>query len=342
MKTKTLAELAEYVGGRVVGNPNLKISSAATLEGAENGEISFLANRKYLKLLRTTKAAAVVVQEELESPAALLVADDPYYAFTQIVVLLHGHRKHKKFGISAKASIAESAALGKDVHIHDFVTINENVRLGDRCILYPGVFIGPDAEVGDDCVLYPNVVIYDRCKVGNRVIIHANTTVGEDGFGFATHDGVHHKIPHIGRAIIEDDVELGAACAIERGTLEDTVVSKGCKLGDAVVIGHGTRVGPHCLLVPQVGVAGSTTLGHHCVAAGQVGISGHLHIGNRVTMAAQSGVANNLADGAVVFGSPAFDANKAKRAYSLIKHLPETVKGVRKLEKRVSELEKGR
>ena len=340
MKTRTLGELAEHVGGRVQGNSKVVIRSASTLEQAGDGDISFLANLKYTKYLRTTKASAVVVREELESPAALLVVEDPYYAFTQIVILMYGHRKHKKAGISTRASIAQTAFLGKDTHVHDFVTVSDNARIGDRCILYPGVFVGEDVEIGDDCILHPNAVIYERCSIGHRVLIHANATVGEDGFGFATYKGEHHKIPHIGRVIIEDEVELGAGSGIERGTFDDTVIGKGTKIGDSVVIGHGTRVGPYCLLVPQVGVAGSTTLGHHCVAGGQVGISGHLNIGNRVTIAAQSGVGSDLSDGEVVMGSPAFDANKARRALLLIRSLPDMLRSLRQLEGRMSKLEK--
>ena len=341
METRTLGELAKHVGGRVYGDSNLVIRSASTLEQAVEGDITFLSNRKYTKYIRKTKATAVVVGEEFESPAALLLVDDPYYAFTQIVILIYGHRKHKKSGISIKASVSQTAVLGKNTHVHDFVTVSDNTQIGDRCILYPGVFVGENVEIGDDCILYPNAVIYERCRIGSRVIIHANATVGEDGFGFATHQGEHHKIPHIGRAILEDEVEIGAGSGIERGAFDDTVIGKGTKIGDSVVIGHGTRVGPYCLLVPQVGVAGSTTLGHHCVAGGQVGISGHLNIGNRVTMAAQSGIGSDLSDGEVVLGSPAFDANKAKRAYLLLRSLPEMHKSLRKLEERLSDLEKG-
>ena len=334
---KTLGELAQYVGGKVCGDPDIKIKSAATLELAGKGDISFLANSKYEKLLQTTQASAVVVAKEIKSSAALLIAEDPYYAFRQIVVLMYGHRKHKKTGISSKASVAKSAKTGDNCDIHDFVTISENAKIGSRCVLYPGVFIGEETEIGDDCILYPNVVIYDRCKVGSRVIIQANAVIGEDGFGFATHKGEHHKIPHIGRTIIEDDVEIGAGCGVERGTLDDTIIGKGSKIGDLVAIGHGTKVGPYCLLVAQVGVAGSTTIGHHCVAGGQVGIAGHIHIGNGVMIGAQAGVINNVPDGKIIFGSPAIDANKAKRAYSLIEYLPQMRQDIRRLKKQITD-----
>jgi len=337
MKGKTLRELAEYVGGRVCGDHTVVIRSASTLGRAGEGDISFLANRKYERQLRTTKASAVIVEKETANTSApLLVSDDPYYAFMQIMVLLHGHRKHKKVGISPRATISDSAKIGADCHIHDFVTIADKAKVGDSCVIYPGVRIGRNTQVGNDCIIYPNVVIYDSCKIGNRVIINANSTIGEDGFGYASHKGIHHKIPQIGTVIIEDDVEIGACCGIERGTLGDTIVGQGSKLGDLVAVGHGAKIGSHCLVVAQVGIAGSTTLGHHCVLGGQVGIVGHINIGNNVTIAAQAGVVNNIPDNKVVLGAPAIDAEQGKRAYSMIQYLPEMRQSIRKIERRLS------
>jgi UDP-3-O-[3-hydroxymyristoyl] glucosamine N-acyltransferase len=339
MQARTLAELAEYVGGRVCGDPNVLIKSASTLGRADEGDISFLANTKYEKQLRTTKASAVIVGKETSNTSApLLIAEDPYYAFMQIMVLLHGHRKHKKVGISPRASISDSAKVGVDCHIHDFVTISDEAKVGDGCILYPGVYISQGVQVGNDCIFYPNVTIYDGCQIGNRVIINANSTVGEDGFGYASHKGVHHKIPQTGIVVLEDDVEIGACCGIERGTLGDTVIGQGSKLGDLVAVGHGTKIGPHCLLVAQVGIAGSTTLGHHCVVGGQVGIVGHINIGNNVTIAAQAGVINNISDGKVVLGAPAIDANQGKRAYSMIQYLPEMRQSIRNLQSQLEHI----
>ncbi len=341
METRTLGELAKYVGGRVSGDPNLQISSVATLTRAGAGDISFLANAKYEKLLLTTKASAVIVgKETLNTAVPLLVAEDPYYAFMQIVVLLHGYRKHKKVGISPKAIISDSAKIGVDCHIHDYVTIADEAKIGNNCIIYSGAYIGEKTQIGNDCIIYPNVTIYEDCKIGNRVIINAGAAIGEDGFGFATHKGIHHKIPHIGSVIIEDDVEIGACCGIERGTLGDTVIGQGTKMGDLVAIGHGARVGAHCLLVAQVGIAGSTTLGHHCVVGGQAGIAGHLSIGNNVTIAAQAGVIGNIADGQIVVGAPAIESNLGKRAYSLIEHLPQIRQELHNIEKRLDKLEK--
>jgi len=340
MQERTLGELAEYVGGRICGDPKVIIKSASTLGRADKGDISFLTNRKYEKQLRATKASAVIVGKETPSSSVpLLIADDPYYAFMQIMVLLHGHRKHKKTGVSPKASISDSAKVGMDCHVHDFVTIADNARIKDGCIIYPNVYIGQDVQIGNDSIIYPNVVVYDGCKIGNRVIINANSTIGEDGFSYATYKGIHHKIPQTGIVILEDDVEIGAGCGIERGTLNDTIIGQGSKLGDMVTIGHGTRIGSHCLLVAQVGVAGSTNIGHHCTIGGQVGIVGHINIGNNVTIAAQAGVINNIPDNKVVLGAPAIDANMGRRAYSMIQYLPDMRQNIRELQshfKRVS------
>ena len=339
MQERTLGELAEYVGGRVCGDPNVIIRSASTLGRADEGDISFLTNRKYEKQLQTTKASAVIVGKETPPGSVhLLIADDPYYAFMQVMVLLHGHRKHKKVGISPKASISDSAKIGMDCHIHDFAIIDDEARIKDGCIIYPGVYIGKGVQIGNDSIIYPNVTVYDGCKIGNRVIINANSTIGEDGFSYATYKGVHHKIPQTGIVILEDDVEIGACCGIERGTLSDTVIGQGSKLGDMVTIGHGTRIGTHCLIVAQVGIAGSTNIGHYCTIGGQVGIVGHINIGNNVTIAAQAGVINNIPDNKVVLGSPAIEANMGKRAYSMMQYLPEMRQSIRDLQSQFKQI----
>ena len=339
MQERTLGELAEYVDGRVYGDPNVIIRSAATLGRANEGDISFLTNRKYEKQLRSTKASAVIVGKDAPTASTpLLIAEDPYYAFMQIMVLLHGHRKHKKEGISQKASVSDSAKIGVDCHIHDFAVVEDNARIMDGCVIYSGTYIGKGVQIGNDSIVYPNVAIYGGCKIGNRVVINANTTIGQDGFGYATHKGVHHKIPQTGSVVIEDDVEIGACCGIEGGTLSDTVIGQGTKIGDLVTVGHGTRIGPHCLLVAQVGIAGSTTIGHHCTIGGQSGIVGHITIGNNVTIAAQAGVINNVPDNKVILGAPAVEANMGRRAYSMIQYLPEMRQNIRDLQTQIKQI----
>ncbi|HBG27311.1 MAG: UDP-3-O-(3-hydroxymyristoyl)glucosamine N-acyltransferase [Planctomycetes bacterium GWF2_41_51] len=334
MPTKTLGQLAEYVKGKVIGNAEIEISSVATLDSANSSDLSFLANPKYTRALKTTKAGAVIVGKEVvETQIPLIIAQNPHYAFAQIVVLLYGHRQHKQTGISQKASISSSAKIGNNCHIHDFVTVCDNAVVGDGTIIYPNVFIGPDVKIGSNCILYPSSVVYDGCILGNNVIINSNTTIGKDGYGYATHKGIHHKIPQIGKVVIEDDVEIGGNCCLQRGAIDDTVVGAGCKLGDLISIGHGAKIGPHCLLVGQIGVAGSTTIGHHCVIAGQVGIVGHIKIGNCVSIGAQAGVINSIPDGSNIVGTPAIDASKARRAYTLIEDLPEIKKAISRFEK---------
>jgi UDP-3-O-[3-hydroxymyristoyl] glucosamine N-acyltransferase len=337
MQGKTLGELAKHVGGRVHGNADLVIVSAGTLDKAGPSDITFFSNRKYEPQLKTTSAGAVILAVQADIPTSQLIVEDPYYAFMQIVVALHGHREHKKIGVSPAANIAPTAVLGDNCQVHPFVTISDEARVGDNCVFYPGVFIGPGVQIGNDCLFYPNAVVYDDCRIGNRVILQANTTVGEDGFGFSTHKGVHHKIPQVGRVVLEDDVEIGCNAGIERGTLDDTVIARGTKVGDMVTIGHGTKVGPHCLLVPQVGVAGSVTLGHHCIVGGQVGVIGHIRVGDCVTIGAQAGVIGSVPDGSTIVGSPAIDAGKARRAYALIPELPEMRKAIRRLQRQLAE-----
>lgn len=338
MQMKTVKELADHVGGRVVGDAAVAITAASTLDKAGPGQITFLSNPKYASRVEATQAAAVLVATPVKTSAVQIVAEDPYYAFMQVVVLLHGHREHPAVGVSAKAEIAASARLGEGTQVGAFVSIGENVVVGANCYFYPGVFVGPNVEIGDGCIFYPNAAIYDGCRIGDRVIVQSNASVGQDGFGFATHKGEHHKIPQIGRVVLEDDVEIGAGSAIERGTLDDTVIGKGSKIGDAVAVGHGAKIGPHCLLVPQVGIAGSVILGHHCVLGGQAGVVGHIRIGNMVRIAAQAGVINDVPDGAMLAGAPAVDGSKAKRAYSLIEYLPEMKKKIKALERKVKKL----
>jgi len=330
--------LAEHVGGRVCGDPDLVIRAAATLGRAGQGDISFLMNPRYGRQLQTTKASAVIVAQAVEAPVALLVAEDPYYAFTQVMVLLYGYRKHKETGVSPQAVISDTAVLGVGCHVHPFATIADNARIGQRCIIYPCVYIGEGVTIGDDCIIYPSVTIYERCMIGQRVIINAGSVIGVDGFGYATHEGVHHRIPHVGAVVIEDDVEIGSCCGIERGTLDDTVIGQGSKLSDLVTIGHGTKVGPHCLLVAQVGIAGSTTLGHHCVVGGQAGIVGHITIGNNVTIGGRAGVINSVPDGQTVLGAPALEADEARRAYAMLPYLPQMRQEIRDLQNRLRKI----
>lgn len=336
---KTVQELADHVGGIVEGDSNMVISGAATLSEAVETDVSFLANLKYEKEMDSCKAGVVVVGMDTPTHGkAVIRCKDPYFAFMQLVVLLHGHREHRRTGVSETAKIAPTAKIGENVDIHDFVFIAEDAVIGKGTSIYPHCTIGPGTVIGEDCILYPNVTIYDGCTIGNRVTLHAGTVIGQDGFGYATHNGVHHKIPQIGGVVIEDDVELGANCTIDRGTLGDTVIGKGTKTSNQVAIGHNTRIGEHCLLVAQVGIAGSVDVGNYCVFGGQAGVVGHIKIGDQVKVGAQAGVTHNLEDSQAVVGSPAIPMSQARRSYALLKDLPEFRKQIKALGRAIDKL----
>ncbi|MEN8127708.1 MAG: LpxD N-terminal domain-containing protein, partial [Planctomycetota bacterium] len=192
MPQKTLQEIADYVGGCIIGDAAVTIESASTLDSAGAGQITFLSNPKYAPRVKETQAAAVLVAQEVQTDAAQIIIEDPYYAFMQAVVLLHGHREHPETGISKRADISKSAKIGQNCNIHPFAVVSANTVIGDNCQIYSGVFIGPNVKLGDACIIYPNAVVYDGCEIGDRVIIQSNASVGQDGFGFATHKGEHH------------------------------------------------------------------------------------------------------------------------------------------------------
>ncbi|MFW6058743.1 MAG: UDP-3-O-(3-hydroxymyristoyl)glucosamine N-acyltransferase [Phycisphaeraceae bacterium] len=338
----TLEELAKRIGAELRGDGALPIHGCATLDEAGPTDLSFLANRKYARQLQASRAGAVVLtpaDAEQAGERPMLVTDDPYFAFRNAVVALIGFREHPAPGISDKAVVADSATLGKDCHVSPFAVIAEGAKLGARCVIYPGCYIGRDVVLGDDCVLHPNVTIYERCTLGNRVVLHAGCSIGHDGFGYATHQGAHHKIPHIGTAIIEDDVEMGAACTVDRATLGTTRVGAGTKCSNSVTIGHGCTVGRHNLLVAQVGLAGSTKTGDYVVMGGQAGAAGHLEIGDGAQFAAQSGIGKSMPGGQQYGGAPAVPLAQIKRQWMAVQRLPDLLTTVRQLQKRIDQLE---
>ena len=350
----TVAQLAAKIGAQVAGDGAMIIKRCAPIEVSGEGDVTFLANRRYLPELETTGASAVVIAPDMPCPAHLtrLMHVDPYFAFRNAMIELHGFREHpeplsstsatvvvsgadsgSKPNISDRALVDRTARIGDGATLHPNVVVERGARVGARSILYPGVFIGPDAVVGDDCILFPNVVVYDRCIIGNRVVLHACTVIGSDGFGHATHKGAHHKIPQAGNVIIEDDVEMGAACAIERAAMGATRIGQGTKFADLISIGHGTTVGKHCLFVSLVGVAGSVEVGDYVVLGGQVGVSGHLRIGNGVQAAGKTAIVQDVPAGQKVAGVPALPLDQAKRNALASVDLWELFKRVKRLER---------
>ena len=317
------------------------IRRVATLEEAVPGDIAFLSNPKYEKMLQSTRATAVVLRPGVAAPGHtdLIEIDDPYAAITALIVKLHGYRTHRRVPPNpAVTHIHATARIGENSTIHPGATIDEDAIIGRDAVIYPGCYIGPRCRVGDRVLLYPNVVLYDGTTLGNRVTIHSNSVIGEDGLGYAPIDGQWVKIPQIGHVEIEDDVEIGAGCAIDRATLGCTRIGKGSKFSNLIAIGHGTQIGEHCLLVAQVGVAGSVNVGHHVTMAGQAGVVGHIRIGDRATLGAKAGVTNNIADGETVLGAPAIPIREMRRQLAYVGRLPDLNETVKRLEKEVAEL----
>lgn len=339
----TVAELAAKINARVQGDGALNVSQCAGLEDAGPEDVSFLANARYARLVGASRAAAVIVGPEdakaAGSERTLLIAEDPYFAFRNAVVALHGFRQHPAPGISPHAFIDPTAIVGELCTIRPFVYIAPRARIGKRCVIYPNCYIGKNAVVGDDCVLYPNVTVYDGCELGNRVTLHSGCVIGQDGFGYATHEGKHHKIPQVGNVVLEDDVEMGANCAIDRATVGSTRIGKGTKFSDLIAIGHGASIGKHNLFVAQVGIAGSTTTGDYVVMGGQVGVAGHLDIGKGAQVAAKAGVMDDLPAGGKYGGIPAIPLNMAKRAVLSLIQIPDALKDLRAMQRRLDKLE---
>lgn len=326
----------------IEGDADLDIVSANTLDDARAGEISFLSNPKYKAKLRLTQASAVIVADQESVPEGLTVmrTENPYAAITAAIIIIHGYRVHPQWGVDEQCRIAASAEIGENANIGPFVTIGEHVRIGANAIVYPGCYIGDRVCIGDDVILYPNVTIYDDSRLGDRVALHAGTVVGQDGLGYAPVNGSWLKIPQVGRVVIDDDVEMGANCAIDRATLGETYIGKDTKFSDLVVIGHGTKLGERCMMVAQVGIAGSVEVGNDVTLAGQVGVAGHIRIGDNVLVHAKSAVWSSIEDDANYLGFPATRAFQYRKQAALVQKLPELRRRLRKLEAEVENLRK--
>jgi UDP-3-O-[3-hydroxymyristoyl] glucosamine N-acyltransferase len=277
---KKLKELAQWVEGTVVGDGEIEISGVASIEEARQGQITFISNPKYLPHLSKTQASAVIVSKEVtQADKPLLCVTDPQSAFAKVLALF-SLKPYQPKGIDPKAWISPTARLGKDVTVYPFVYVGDRCSIGDRVTFYPGVFVGEDSAIGEDSILYPNVSVYPGTIVGKRVILHGGAVVGGDGFGYVKEGKRNVKIPQVGTVEIEDDVEIGANTTIDRATLGKTIIRRGVKIDNLVMVAHNVVIGEDSILVAQVGVAGSTKIGSNVTLAGQVGVAGHIEIGD--------------------------------------------------------------
>ncbi len=318
-----LSELAQEVSGRLVGDGDIEIRSAATLVEAHAGDISYLAMHSYREMVMATSASAVLVVNEIEDcPCAQIVCADPYLAFAHVMRRLYPPAKYAP-GISEQAYIGKSK-LGKGCTIFPFVYIGDNVTIGNNCVIHPNVTIQDRVTIGNDCIIHPNVSIGSDSNLGDRVILQHGCRIGGDGYGFAKDArGRHLKIPQIGRVVIEDDVEIGANSCVDRATLSATRIGRGTKLDNLVQVGHNVTVGEDSLLVAQVGIAGSSDIGNRVTLAGQVGVSSHLNIGDGATVGGKSGVTRNIPPEEVYTGYPAIPHRIWSRLQKLLQEMLE-------------------
>ena len=336
-------QIAEYIHGTIIGDENATVHTFAKIEEAIAGALSFLSNPKYTPYLYNTQSSIVLVNKDLEPKheikATLIKVDNAYESLAKLMMLYEASLP-KKQGIDPLASVATNAKIGNNVYIGAFACIEEGAEIGDNTYIHPHVTVGCNAKVGANTILYPNVTIYHDCRVGNNCILHAGSVIGADGFGFAPTENGYEKIPQIGIAILEDDVEIGANTCVDRATMGATIIRKGVKLDNLIQIAHNVEVGNHTVMASQVGIAGSTKIGERCTFAGQVGVAGHITIGDHVTVGAQSGIPGNTKSGTTLMGYPAIDPKQFARSAVIYKKLPDMYTELGCLKREIEELKK--
>jgi UDP-3-O-[3-hydroxymyristoyl] glucosamine N-acyltransferase len=333
--TFTAAEIAKHLQGEVEGNKSVVLTGFAPADRARPGDLTFAENADYFMRADQSAASAIIVDGAFVSARKILIrVPNARIAFAKVVALFYSEPVFPA-GVHSTAVIAASAQVDSSAHIGPFCVIGDKARIGARSVLQGGNHVGADCQLGHEVNLFPNVTLYPCMEIGDRVRIHSGTVIGSDGFGYVQDAGIHRKVPQIGNVIIHDDVEIGANVTVDRGALGPTIIGKGTKIDNLVQIAHNVVIGEHCLVVSQAGIAGSTELGKNVILGGQVGLAGHLKIGNRVSVAAQSGVMHNIPDGEKWFGYPAQPDRKTKRVMIAIQQLPELVRRVAELEKKV-------
>ncbi len=338
-KRITLQELAHLVGGKVEGDGALEVAGIASLEDAGEGEITFVADRKHASRLEKTRASAVILPPSLPSVSIPAIrTSNPYLAYAKAQSFFQ-ERPYVPRGVDPRAFVGARVKMGKDVSIYPFVYVAEGCEIGDRVVLHPGVYLGDSVRLGEGSILYPNVAVMDRCILGKRVVIHAGTVIGSDGFGFARDGAAYVRIPQVGIVVVDDDVEIGANCCVDRAAMGKTWLKRGVRTDNLVQVGHNVTIGEDTILVAQVGIAGSTEVGDRAALGGQVGVIGHIKIGDGAMIGAQSGVAQDVAPGQILSGSPAFPHREWLKAQAVFPKLPEMKKLLGGLERRVRELE---
>ncbi|HEY2740125.1 MAG TPA: UDP-3-O-(3-hydroxymyristoyl)glucosamine N-acyltransferase [Thermoanaerobaculia bacterium] len=346
-----LADLAELVGGRIEGDPEHVVEAIRTLDAAGPRDLSFLTHPRYRAQALASAAGALLVgpdfPPELRSgdPAApqrhLLVAGEPSLALARLMKRLGAAADRPEPGVHPTAVVAPGAEVDPTAHVGPYAVIGAGSRIGAAAAVHALAVVGRDCVVGERAVLHPHAVLYDRTEVGDGSVVHAGAVLGSDGFGYATQGGVHHKVPQLGRVVVEGDVEIGANSTIDRATLGETRIGAGSKIDNLVQVGHNVQVGKHCILCGQAGIAGSAHLGDYVVLAGQAGVSGHIELGKGAQVAAKSAALGPVPAGGKVAGIPAVDLRRWKRQFVMINRLEEMSRRLRALERKVGAGEAG-
>ena len=340
----TAQQIADFLGGAIQGDPSIKVSDFSKIEEGKPGTLSFLSNPKYSQYIYDSRASIILVnrdfQPEREVQSTLIRVDDAYESLAKLLSMVD-QAKTKKTGVSSLAYIASSAVIGEYAYIAPFVYIGENVTVGNNVSLYAHCCLEDGAKLGDNVTLYSGVKVYYNCVIGNNCTLHSGSVIGSDGFGFApTADGSYKKIPQMGNAVLEDNVEIGANSVVDRATLGSTIIHQGVKIDNLVQIAHNVEVGMNTVIAAQTGISGSTKLGKQCILAGQVGLAGHLHIADGTIFGAQSGVPNSVKiPNQTLQGTPIMPIMTFHRASVVYKNLPELQKTVHALQKQIQELE---
>lgn len=336
---KTIGDIAKFINGKVIGDSSVIITGICGIKEAEEGDITFLANTRYLPLVNQTRASCIITSYDVKSaPKPIIQTDNPSLAFAKAVALFSPDSTEHPKGIHKTAIIGEEVKLGSNVAIGPYCVIEDNVEIGNNTVLYAAVYIDRNTKIGQYSLVYPHVSIRENITIGSRVIIHSGTVIGSDGFGFVAVEGVHHKIPQVGVVVIEDEVEIGANVTIDRARFGKTLIGKGSKIDNLVQIAHNVVIGENSIIVAQAGISGSTTIGKNVTLAGQAGIVGHITIGDNAIVAAQAGVTKSVLPNTCVSGYPAKPHAQAKRINALIQRLPIIAERLGRLEKTLEEL----
>jgi len=335
----TLAEIALFLGGTVIGADDTIINNIRSIEEANEGNLTFIANKKYLKKLKLTKASAILAPPQTAAEGKnLIIVADPYTALGKLLTLFFP-LEHGRSGVSPDAYIEDGAIVSPGATIFPQAFIGKGATIGKGTVIYPGVFIGNNAFIDEDSILYANVTIYHSCIIGKRVILHSGVVIGADGFGFASPGKDNTKIPQVGFVQIDDDVEIGANTTIDRAALGRTWIQRNVKIDNLVQIAHNVVIGENSAIAAQVGISGSTKLGKSVMVGGQAGMVGHINIGDRVIIAAASSVHKNIKPGQIVGGSPQLPHKQWLKVLACWVKLPEMRATLDELKKKVEKLQ---